>query len=76
MTEQPEDVVESNCKDIFTRSLIFVCPCLFGIMEHNLMNSLIALQFYLAAPNLWMAVFCMIYNNVENGQSDLPALGF
>ena len=50
-TAKPKDVVESSCKDFF-RSFIFVCHCLFGILDHNIITSMIVLCPDLASPNL------------------------
>ena len=37
---------------LFGLLIYFECPRLFGILDHNILPSLIVLRFYLAAENL------------------------
>ena len=59
-----------------TCELVFVCPRLFRILDHDIISVLVALRFGLAAPNLWTAALCLTSNTSENWWVYFLALGF
>ena len=61
-TPQPEDVVESNCKELFDMLVVFECPHLFGILGHNILPALITLRFDLLSQNLRTEVLGLTSN--------------
>ena len=60
----------------FTRSLIFLCPRLFDIMDINIPPALMNVRFDLSAPNPRITVLVPFSNASENWQSDFFVLGF
>ena len=54
----------------------FFCPLPFDILDHNILTSVFALLFGLAAPTRRTAVLFLTSNNLVNRRNDFLALGF
>ena len=63
-------------KSFFYLLVDFLCPCIFGILEHNIPNDLIVLWFDLSVPNLWTSFFYLTSKASLNLRSDFLALVF
>ena len=68
--------IEYNCKGLLWPADFFIWPRIFKWIEHNILPALIALCFYLSAPNLHKSVLCLISNALKNRQIDFLALNY
>ena len=63
-------------KGFLTRSLVFLRPLLFGILDRNILPAMIALRFDLEGPARQMVVFFLTSKTSVNRWSGFLVLGF